>query len=277
MDRTAFEIGHAALGTHSGSASIEIGPGGLSLECLEGQVAVAVTGGDFLVSVDGLQRPSWCVVHLRSGSALAVQPGRWGNWCYIAFAGKLEWPKWLGSQSTFPALPVTGKLLETHDLLTVNNPAPLSPSERGLPIPIFSRTRHTIDVVIDPQERFFEKTALDQLFSETYFLSTDYNRMAVRLDGPTLPLSTKLDMISEGVAKGSIQVPGTGLPFVLLADHQPTGGYPKIATTISAHLDAFAQLRPRQPVRFRAVTVEDAVARARTRQMALRKYTEQLR
>src|SRR5687767_4745257 len=107
MDRTAFEIGHAALGTHSGSASIEIGPGGLSLECLEGQVAVAVTGGDFLVSVDGLQRPSWCVVHLRSGSALAVQPGRWGNWCYIAFAGKLEWPKWLGSQSTFPALPVT--------------------------------------------------------------------------------------------------------------------------------------------------------------------------
>lgn len=76
--------------------------------------------------------------------------------------------------------------------------------------------------------------------------------MGVRLEGPRLPINTKLDMISEGVVKGAIQVPGRGLPFVLLADHQPTGGYPKIATTISAHLDAFAQLRPRQSVRFRA-------------------------
>jgi allophanate hydrolase len=84
-------------------------------------------------------------------------------------------------------------------------------------------------------------------------------------------------MPSEGIVRGSVQVPGSGDPLVLMADHQTTGGYPKIATMISADHDAFAQLRPRHPVRFRAVTVEHAVARARTRRKALEDYLATMR
>jgi allophanate hydrolase len=123
-----------------------------------------------------------------------------------------------------------------------------------------------------PQERYFNEGALVSLFGDPYFVTADLTRMAVRLEGPKLSIAARLDMPSEGILRGAIQVPGSGDPIVLMADHQTTGGYPKIATMISADQDAFAQLRPHQPVQFRSVSVDYAVNRARTRQKALRQY-----
>ncbi|HEY8013459.1 MAG TPA: allophanate hydrolase, partial [Dongiaceae bacterium] len=84
--------------------------------------------------------------------------------------------------------------------------------------------------------------------------------MAYALEGPPLSHSRGHDIVSDGAAMGAVQVPGSGAPFVLMADRQPTGGYPKIATVVSADLGRVAQLRPGEALRFRAVTWEEAVA-----------------
>ena len=98
--------------------------------------------------------------------------------------------------------------------------------------------------------------------------------MGMRLGGPKLAISGSLDMLSEAIVRGSVQVPGHGDPIVLLADHQTTGGYPKIATVISADQDGLAQLRPREALSFRNVTPEQAIAAARIRARQNRAYLE---
>jgi allophanate hydrolase len=277
MDRAAFAIGQAALGSAAGGASIEVGFAGVTLRSTAGSISLAVTGGNFAVTIDGERQAPWSVVTLRRGMELAITPGRWGSWCYLAVAGAIVWPVWLGSCSTNPASPFTGRALTRGDEIVIEDVRDLPASRHELTIPVFCQPRNLVSLVPGPQERFFDAEALGRLFAETYHLSTDIDRMGVRLEGPKLPIAARLDMPSEGILRGSVQVPGSGDPLVLMADHQTTGGYPKIATMISADHDAFAQLRPRHPVRFRAVTVEHAVARARTRRKALEDYLATMR
>jgi biotin-dependent carboxylase-like uncharacterized protein len=272
MDRAAFEIGQAALGARPGGAAIEIGPAGLSLRCLEGAVSVAITGGAFWVEIGGGSQHNWTTTTLRKGTAISVSPGRWGTWCYLAIAGEIRWPLWLGSRATHPAEPFTGRPLALGDEIIIDDAEVVSDGDRAVPVPIFCRPRHEVRLVVGPQERYFTPDSLENLLSQTYRLSNDFDRMGVRLDGPKISITSALDMPSEGILRGAVQVPGSGAPIVLLADHQTTGGYPKIATVISADLDRFAQLRPGQSVKFRAVSAEQAVASARTHRMQLQNY-----
>jgi 5-oxoprolinase (ATP-hydrolysing) subunit C len=141
--------------------------------------------------------------------------------------------------------------------------------ERAIPCPVWARPRGEVAVVIGPQERFFAADRLDLLLGATFHLTDAYDRMGVRLRGPSLAPEAALTIPSEPVLRGSIQVAGDGVPAVLLADHQTTGGYPKIATLVGSELDGFAQLRPHAAVAFRAVRPEQAVAMARIRAAAM--------
>lgn len=107
-------------------------------------------------------------------------------------------------------------------------------------------------------------------------LTDAYDRMGVRLSGPPLPPNAPLDMPSDPVVRGSVQVAGDGVATVLLADHQTTGGYPKIATILSNDLDGFVQLRSRNPVRFEAITAAAAISALRTRRAAQATYLSKL-
>jgi allophanate hydrolase subunit 2 len=113
-------------------------------------------------------------------------------------------------------------------------------------------------VVLGPQDDFFEPDAIRTLLCAEYRVSSESDRMGYRLEGPQLVHARGYNIISDGVAAGSIQVPGARQPIALLMDRQPTGGYPKIATIVSADLAALAQTRPGSSVRFRAVTPEEA-------------------
>ena len=266
MDIGAYEIAHAALGVEAGPA-IEVSIGGLALECVEGAVTIAVAGGGFLVSLDGAPFGSWFVATIRLGSRLAHSYRTRGSWAYIAFAGRLRGQYvWLGS------------CIDPFDLRSWRRPSvggaaagqsktPRCGRKGGLRSPApFGRARvNKLAVVLGPQERFFPPEAIDLLLSEPYALTNSYDRMGVRLSGPLLKPSAALDMPSEGLSKGSIQVAGDGVPTILLADHQTTGGYPKIATVASHQLDGLAQHRSRQPIRFASVTPQAAIEAGRTR------------
>jgi allophanate hydrolase len=113
-------------------------------------------------------------------------------------------------------------------------------------------------VVLGPQDNYFRKESLAALLEAEFRVSKDADRMGMRLDGPLLRHRRGWDIVSDAIATGSIQVPGSGQPIVLLADHQTTGGYPKIATVISADLPRLGRCRPGDPLRFASVELEAA-------------------
>ncbi len=264
MDRGSFAVANIALGNKAAAPAIEISMGGLSLECVEGNVTFAVAGGGFHVTLDQVSFGSWCVATLRPGSRLVIKPGHWGSWAYLAFAGAFQANTWLGSASTHGPSGFGGGKLAAGQTLVVDNAEVREERSGEIPCPVSARPRNSVRVVLGPQDRFFARESIELLLSETFTLTDAYDRMGVRLRGPSLKPSSRLDMPSEAIARGSIQVSGDGVPTVLLADHQTTGGYPKIATIISDDLDGFVQLRPRNRVAFTSITPEAAIQTTRT-------------
>jgi antagonist of KipI len=120
-----------------------------------------------------------------------------------------------------------------------------------------------------PQDHMFTRSAYDTLVGERFVVTPDSNRMGYRLSGPPLQHAGPADILSDATPIGTLQVPASGQPILLMADRQTTGGYPKIATVISADLPLAGQLAPGDWVQFRRVTRDDAVAAARTRFAAL--------
>jgi allophanate hydrolase len=235
--------------------------GGLQLDCVGDPISFAVAGGGFIVEHGGHKGGSWQVATLQPGERLVIRRGPWGAWCYLAFAGGLVAKPWLGSAATHSQSGFGGGRVMTGDKVSVD--APRLEPDRVLPCPAFARPLTQIAATLGPQDRFFAPDQIAALEGAIWRLSGAYDRMGVRLTGPLLPPDAPLDMPSEPVARGSVQVAGDGVATVLLADHQTTGGYPKLATVLDADLDRFAQLRPGDAFRFRLVTAEGALSHVR--------------
>jgi allophanate hydrolase len=277
MDRGAYAIANAALGNVAPLPAIEVSPGGLELEVAVGAVTVAVAGGGFSLHADNLLLPSWAVVTLRPGMRLALQPGPWGSWSYVGFAGRLAAPQWLGSVATHTTSGFGGGRLQAGHQLVIEDAATRPEREGSIVCPVWARPRHEVKVVLGPQERFFSRDVIDRFLAEPFALTDAYDRMGVRLAGPALKPAARLDMPSEAISRGSVQVNGEGIATVLLADHQTTGGYPKIATVTSDQLDGFVQLRSRKHVVFVAESADASLARVRTKLRIRQEYLARLR
>lgn len=269
MDRPALALANAALGNPPGAAAIEVSPGGLQLRLDAGAVSLAVAGGGFVVEVNGRRGGSWSVLTLRAGDRLTIRPGPWGNWCVLAFAGQLGATEWLGSQATHWASGLGGGRLAAGDTLMIEQARTLPRAEGAIPCPIWCRPSHEVAVVPGPQDRFFAPETLAAFLEQPFRLTAAYDRMGVRLQGPPLTPEGALAIPSEPVLRGAVQVSGDGVATVLLADHQTTGGYPKIATLAGPETDRFAQLRPGARVVFRAIPPEAALHLARQRRASL--------
>lgn len=272
MDPDAFQFGQRLLGTWPTGTAIEATLGGLELSvaAAERPLQVAVTGGDFRVSVDGERRSGWTILALAAGSRLSLRPGPTGSWAYVAFGGEIEVVPWLGSRATHIASGESGRALLPGDLLTIAGTATASPPVGDLMVPDFVTAAGPIRAVRGPQDDYFTAATIAALFGSEFRVSADYDRMGMRLDGPHLPVAAALTMPSEAILRGSVQIAGHGSPTILMADHGTAGGYPKIATVISADFGRVAQLRVGGGLRFAEVTAAEAVrlARARVDQMA---------
>lgn len=272
MDRKAFAIAHATLGNPPDAVAVEVSLGGLTLDCVEGAVTFAVVGGGFIVQKGAERLGSWQVQTLHAGERLVIRPGPWGSWTYLAFAGVLQAPLWLGSHATHGPSGLGGGSIKSGQELLVHDPQVLPAAERAIPCPVWARPRPVVHAVPGPQDRFFSAESLQDLGLMPFHLTNAYDRMGVRLRGPSLMPQGALSIPSEPILRGSVQVAGDGLATVMLADHGTTGGYPKIATVVSDDLDGFVQLRPNDAVRFKLISAADAVALARRRAKALRDY-----
>ena len=272
MDRLAYQIATQSLGNRQGASTIEVSLGGLTLLCTQGQISFAVAGGSFHVMLDGQVLAPWCVASIRSGQTLTIRPGRWGNWCYLAFAGRSTCNTWLGSTATHLSSGLGGgKLVAGSEV--VFEDAELRETRHGaIAVPVTARPRRQMRVVLGPQDRFFTAETIKAFLSNPFTLTDAYDRMGVRLSGPLLTPAATMDMPSEPIVRGSVQVAGDGVATVLLADHQTTGGYPKIATILSQDLDGFVQVRSRSDVRFVATDPKVAVEATRLRQAAFKTY-----
>ncbi|MEL6702382.1 MAG: biotin-dependent carboxyltransferase family protein, partial [Pseudomonadota bacterium] len=258
MDRFGFAAAHALLGRETTGTAIEVSLGGLALDWVEGTCTVAVAGGGFRCTLDGVRHEGWRVLTLTPGSRLTITGGAWGSWCYLAFAGTLDVPRWLGAAATHGQSGLGGGMITPGQMIRVTG-AEAQPARNGAyDIPPIAKPRDTLRVVPGPQDHLFDADSLTQLSNAAYKVTDAYDRMGIRLDGPTLALADALSIPSEPILRGSIQVTGTGVPTILMADHQTTGGYPKIATVISADLAPLSQHRAGDDLRFKAVTPEAA-------------------
>lgn len=277
MDGLAFAAANLALGNPAGQAGVEVSAGGLSLTCLSGAVTLAIAGGGFILQTAGRRLGSWTVLTLTEGDHLTLRPGPWGSWAYLAFAGRIDAPQWLESQSTHAASGMGGGRIVSGQSLILSDTETRPHRHGPIPCPVMARPRHRLRCVPGPQDRFFAPEVLRQDLAKAIFQVSDaYDRMGIRLKGPALPPINALGIPSEPILRGSVQVSGDGVPTVLMADHQTTGGYPKIATVLGCDLDAFAQCRPRDRVGFVPVTPDEALQIARAAQRQTEAYLEAL-
>ena len=275
MDIVSFEAANAVLGNETKQTAIEISLGGLILQCHEGSITLAVTGGDFLIEYQGQKISSWTVLTLQKGERLSVRAGKSGSWAYLAFSGKLNVKDWLNSSSTHSTSGFGGGVLKTGKKFTLTDAS--NQENRIGPIlkPNFY-TNDLIHAVLGPQDQYFMNTAI-KIFSNSIFkVSDNYDRMGMQLTGPKLELKSALSIPSEPVVKGSIQVSGDGIPTILLADHQTTGGYPKIATIISSDINRLVQFRSNQSVKFVLINSNEALQKTRKFLDMKEKYLEKL-
>jgi biotin-dependent carboxylase-like uncharacterized protein len=263
LDAAWMKLANALVGNQPMAPVIEHFDGGLVLTALHGRLRVAVAGqADIdITGEQGVQRVvCWRSVCLGVGETLRIRALRAGRLVILAVAG-LQVAETLGSASTYARAGI-GKPLTAGDRLSVRFTdapdflLPESPVDDAAPI----------RVVAGPQAGHFVDHALATLCGAPFAVTDQADRMGVRLRGPLLEHRSEAhkDIISDATVPGSMQVPGSGQPIVLLADAQTVGGYPKIATVISADLGRLANRRAGETLRFQLLDVDAAERAARS-------------
>ena len=179
---------------------------------------------------------------------------------YAAVGGGFDVPLFMGSASTNLKLGVggyEGRKLKAGDVLKTGKQASISLDNRELPENTYEGLVN-IRVVLGPQDDMFTETDRAFFTKQQYTVTPNLDRMGIRLNGIALRGKGTMDIISDAITFGSVQITRSGMPIILMADHQTTGGYAKIATVISVDLPKLAQLRPYDKIVFSIVTVKEA-------------------
>ncbi len=242
-DRGAHRLANALVGNHPSLATLEVTLGGLSL----------VGADDLTIATAGARSPG--VPHLApfrlpAGKVLELGLPASGLRTYLAVRGGIAVEPVLGSRSTDVLAGLGPPVLSTGDVLPVGVSSRPVPGVDVAPVPEPGNDLVPVPVTPGPRRDWFDEDAWDLLRGQTYVVDSQSNRVGVRLTGKPLGRSREGELVSEGMLRGAIQMPPSGLPVLFLADHPVTGGYPVIAYVDDEHVDRCAQLRPGQQVRF---------------------------
>jgi biotin-dependent carboxylase-like uncharacterized protein len=273
MDPCSHRLANALAGNDPGAATLEITLIGPELE-FEDERVIAVAGAAFDITVDGRSVASNAAFVVASGSCLRFGARSRGARAYIAIAGGIDVPPTLGSRATHLISAMgglQGRALRSGDRLPLGDPMRARAMSAPPLAPLFAMPagETPIRVLAGPQEDYFTPDALDVLQSAPYTISNHSNRMGFRLDGPVLVHARGADIISDATPLGVLQVPASGQPILLMADRQTSGGYPKIATVISADISVAGQLAPGDTIRFHVCAPREALSALIAQERAL--------
>jgi antagonist of KipI len=272
MDPVSHRLANALVGNTRDAATLEITLVGPELE-FDDERIVTVTGAAFDLWLDGKPMPHNAAFTAAAGSRLRFGERRLGARAYFGVAGGIAVPPTLGSRAThlISAMGgIGGRALRAGDRLPLGNAIGL-PVAATPPAPIvLLPNRHArIRVRPGPQAEYFASDALDTLQSAAYVIAGNSDRMGFRLEGPRLSHWRGADIISDATPLGVLQVPASGQPILLMADRQTTGGYPKIATVVTADIPIVGQLGPSDTIAFTVCTPREAAAALIAQERAL--------
>lgn len=266
LDDYSFRLGNAILGNPLNAAALEMALWAPTLEVLA-ETAIVMTGAEVEAFLNGSALPLWEAVLVSPGDVIEVKTFKSGLAAYLCVAGGFDVPEVLGSRSTDILGMIGGmggRAILKDDILPISQPPlPLSQiSGRRLRpeyIPDYSG-EVTARVVMGPQDDHFTEKGIETFLGSVYVASVKSDRMGLRLEGPPIEhrKDKGADILSEGMPLGAVQVPKNGQPIVLLAGRQTVGGYTKIAVVASADMHKISQRKPGDPVRFTAITLDEA-------------------
>ncbi|WP_285766896.1 biotin-dependent carboxyltransferase family protein [Peribacillus sp. SI8-4] len=271
MDGYSLRIANMLVGNPEGEAALEITLMGPTIE-MDKNCLIAITGANLTPTIDNQAAPMWKPILVRKGATLRFEGCKSGCRSYLSVAGGYDIPKVMDSKSTYLRAGIGGYLgraLKAGDILTCNeSSAPMGGQElKGAFLsPKWFVNEKEFMPDRKPLIRFIAGSQYDQFmnaskqsFEEHAFkVSNQSDRMGYRISGPGLEWENDVELLSEAVTNGSIQVPPDGNPIILLADSQTTGGYPKIAQVITADLSMIAQIKPGESIQFSRVTLREA-------------------
>jgi antagonist of KipI len=273
LDPHALRVANLLVGNDESAAGLEVTFGGLRLRFTDDRI-VAWSGGDFDARLGSIPFPSGHAGVIRSGEDFSIESPTIGCRAWIAISGGINVPVVLDSRSSdlkagFGG--INGRAIRDGEEVPLGRNSDRSNKlAQNLDEPRIASWKPPHDwsstARRDPLLRFIVGTdarqcapqALETFTAERFFVSPDSDRMGVRLDGPRLERSSEDDLLSEAVVPGTVQVPPSGKPILLLNDCQTIGGYPKLAHVITADLGIAAQLRPGDTVRFGETSLAEA-------------------
>ena len=261
-DPLSLRLGNLLVGNSETAAALEMTIAGGTFRFPEG-ATFALAGSDFAGELDGAAVPPWTTTTASPGATLRTSNTQAGARCYLAVRGGIRVPPFLRSASTHLLSGlggVAGRAVRTGDLLRIGR-APVNSPKLGLRASTLARLAPltTYRVTVGAHASRFSQSTLDLFYSSAYTVTDQMNRMGLRLSGHVLKTADDRGVLSLGVTCGCIQVTNAGQPLILFVEQQTTGGYPLIASIISADLPSVGQLRPGDAIRFQTVSTEEAV------------------
>lgn len=285
LDPLSLRAANALVGNPLGTGALEAAYVGPTLAVEAEDVRLAFVGAHATIEVlpdasatSGRRINPSRSIRLRGGELVRIGSLSRGAVLYIAVEGGFDIAPALGSVSTdtrgrFGGW--QGRALMADDQLPLRNVRTSDRDDYRFDELDLSPPRR-LRVVLGPQHDYFSDEAIKTFLGGDFVVSTDTDRIGMRLQGPPIVQSSDVAFTSDGTATGSIQVTGTGQLIVLLPDRQTTGGYPKIATIISADLPALGRLPIGARIGFEAVTIEDALARRRELKATIARIRDKL-
>ena len=265
MDAPALIRGNILLGNPDNAAALEMTMMGASVLFKEGSGAIAITGGDLQPKLNNNPVSNWQVLPVKDGDILTFGGicGR-GFRAYLCVSGGVDVPLVMGSRSTYMKAKIGGlegrKLAKGDELLT-GSPGKF---KAGLSCPENLRPDYSVDkplrTVLGPQDDYIKPEGVKTFLSAEYKISSSSDRMGSRMEGSAIIEHVKSpDIVSDAIPMGAVQIPGQGLPIVMMADRQTTGGYVKIGVVHALDVARLSQFLPGSPVKFSQITQKQGI------------------
>lgn len=278
MDMYAMRLSNIMIGNEENEGVLEITLLGPTLKIERGTL-FSITGGDLSPTINGKPIPKGRPVYLNKDSILKFGPSIAGCRCYLAVAGGFDVPKVMESKSTYLRAEFggfNGRSLQKNDILSIgvkslkstkiikklegiNGKSDFVASRWYMRNFMMQNTENTIIRVFeDRQFHNLTEKSINKFFSSKFNVDIKSDRMGYTLSGEKIKFKESLEMISEEVSVGTIQIPPDGNPIILLADRQTAGGYPKIAHVASVDIQKVVQLKPNDKILFKKITLKEA-------------------